>query len=96
LFDDIDHCQGEDGGGDRGGDPEDACASGEGGNASACSIADRASGEHPGGGRASESHGAHVSQVAREAERFLSEGLISEAEKRAILAAAGASDRGKK
>lgn len=79
--------------GDGVNDAEDQClgtAPGEVVNDDGCSIAQLAPCRYP----VEENHGAYVSAVARTAENFLDLGLISEAEKDAIVAAAGASQCG--
>jgi hypothetical protein len=72
----------------------DACvptATGEVVNGEGCSIADLVPCDNPW-----RNHGAYVSAVARTAEEFLDLGLISEAEKDAIMSAAGQSQCGSK
>jgi len=75
-------------------DDADLCvptATGEVVNAEGCSIADLVPCDNPSGWR---NHGAYVSMTARIAEEFLDLGLITEAEKDAIVSEAGDSQCG--
>jgi hypothetical protein len=84
--------------GDGVADGGDACpgtATGAVVNAQGCSIEQLAPCAGPAGGGAWKNHGQYVSTVAHVAERFLDDGLINEAQKDAVVSAAGKSGCGK-
>ena len=63
-------------------------------NETGCSIAELAPCEHSVGGDKWKNHGAFMKVVAHTSENFVAAGLISEAEKDAIVSAAGQSKCG--
>ena len=80
-------------------DANDQCLStmpGDAVNDLGCSIAEICPCEHPAGGSKWKNHGAYVRCVAHTSEDFVDAGLISEAEKDAIVSAAGQSTCGHK
>jgi len=80
-------------------DADDACMPtplGEVVDATGCSVGQFCPCEHPTAGARWKNHGAYVSCVAHASEDFLAAGLISEAEKDAIVSMAGASECGQK
>jgi hypothetical protein len=65
-------------------------------NGSGCSIADLSPCEHLEGDSKWKNHGAYVRSVTHNSQDFVDAGLISEAEKDAIVSASGQSQCGQK